>query len=190
MAENQTAVTTFSVSDVDEDDLTLTLAGTDADSFNLSSKNVLTFKEAPDYETKTSYSITLTLTDGFETVTKDITINVTNVNDVAPVFIGGSSYSTEENKKFITIINVYDSEGDSLSFSISGNDAENFNIDSSSGALSFKDTPDYETKNKYILTIIANDGVNSTSLKMTINIINIEENSFGDCRFGSCKFGS
>ena len=280
VAENQTAVTTFSVSDVDEDDLTLTLAGTDADSFNLSSENVLTFKEAPDYETKTSYSITLTLTDGFETVTKDITINVTNVNDVAPVFtseatfsatenqtaigkvtatdaegdavtftvsgselaitsagvltfasapdyetkttytatltasdgvnsatqditinvtnvndvapvfIGGSSYSTEENKKFITIINVYDSEGDPLSFSISGNDAENFNIDSSSGALSFKDTPDYETKNKYILTIIANDGVNSTSLKMTINITNVEENSFGDCRFGSCKFGS
>ena len=279
-AENQTSVTTISVSDVDEDDLTLTLSGTDSDSFNLSTDNVLTFKEAPDYETKTSYSITLTLTDGVETVTKDITItvtnvndvapvftseatfsaaenqtaigtvtatdaegdavtftvsgselaitsagvltfasapdyetkttytatltasdgvnsatqditiNVTNVNDVAPVFIGGSSYSTEENKKFITIINVYDSEGDSLSFSISGNDAENFNIDSSSGALSFKDTPDYETKNKYILTIIANDGVNSTSLKMTINITNVEENSFGDCRFGSCKFGT
>jgi serralysin len=280
VAENQTAVTTFSVSDVDEDELTLTLGGTDADSFNLSNENVLTFKVAPDYETKDSYLIILTLTDGIETVTKDltiaitnindvapeftsdatfsaaenqtaigtvtatdaegdnvsftvsgselaitsagvltfasapdyetktsytatvtasdgtnsttqaITVNVTNLNDVAPVFKGGSSYSTEENKKFITIINVYDSEGDSLSFSISGNDAENFYIDSSSGALSFKDTPDFETKNKYILTITVNDGVNSISLNMTINITNVEENSFGDCRFGSCKFGS
>ena len=36
VAENQTAVTTVSVSDVDEDELTLTLGGTDADSFNLS----------------------------------------------------------------------------------------------------------------------------------------------------------
>jgi len=35
-AENQTAVATISVSDVDEDDLTLTLSGTDADSFDLS----------------------------------------------------------------------------------------------------------------------------------------------------------
>ena len=52
VAENQTAVTTVSVSDVDEDELTLTLGGTDADSFNLSDENVLTFKEAPDYETK------------------------------------------------------------------------------------------------------------------------------------------
>ncbi len=60
VAENQTAVTTVSVSDVDEDELTLTLGGTDADSFNLSDENVLTFKEAPDYETKSSYSITLT----------------------------------------------------------------------------------------------------------------------------------
>ena len=51
-AENQTAVTTVSVSDVDEDELTLTLGGTHADSFNLSDENVLTFKEAPDYETK------------------------------------------------------------------------------------------------------------------------------------------
>ena len=42
--ENQTAVTTVSVSDVDGDELTLTLGGTDADSFNLSDENVLTFK--------------------------------------------------------------------------------------------------------------------------------------------------
>ena len=37
VAENQTAVTTISVSDVDEDDLTLSLSGTDAESFDLSS---------------------------------------------------------------------------------------------------------------------------------------------------------
>ena len=54
VAENQTSVTTVSVSDVDEDELTLTLGGTDADSFNLSDDNVLTYIEAPDYETKHS----------------------------------------------------------------------------------------------------------------------------------------
>jgi hypothetical protein len=81
--ENQTAVTTVAVSDVDEDEPTLTLGGTDADSFNLSDENVLTFKEAPDYETKDSYSITLTLTDGTETVTKDITINILDVDELS-----------------------------------------------------------------------------------------------------------
>ncbi len=72
--ENQTGVTTVSVSDADEDEVTLTLGGTDAASFNLSGENVLTFKEAPDYETKTSYSLTLSATDGIATSTKDITI--------------------------------------------------------------------------------------------------------------------
>ena len=99
--ENQTAVTTVSVSDVDEDELTLTLGGTDADSFNLSDENVLSFKEAPDYETKTSYSITLALTDGIETVSKNIIINLINVNDNSPSFSSSSTYSAVENQTAI-----------------------------------------------------------------------------------------
>ena len=110
VAENQTAVTTVSVSDVDEDELTLTLGGTDAGSFNLSSDNVLTFKEAPNYETKTSYSITLSLTDGTETVTKDVTIVITDINEVAeadaPVYsdftLDASSVDVSESSATVT----------------------------------------------------------------------------------------
>ena len=80
--ENQTAVTTVSVSDIDEDELTLTLSGTDAESLDLSTENVLTFKDTPDYETKSSYSITLTLTDGTETVTKDVAIEIINLIEI------------------------------------------------------------------------------------------------------------
>tara|TARA_Y100000385_G_scaffold248610_1_gene269432 strand:- start:180 stop:1961 length:1782 start_codon:yes stop_codon:yes gene_type:complete len=79
--ENQTSVATISISDVDGDELSLTMSGADADSFNLSSANILTFKVAPDFETKDSYSIKLTLTDGVETVEKTITINITDVNE-------------------------------------------------------------------------------------------------------------
>ena len=61
------------------------MSGTDAASFNLSTSNVLTFVEAPDYETRTSYAITLSVSDESETTSKDITILVTNVNDIAPV---------------------------------------------------------------------------------------------------------
>ena len=93
VAENQTAVTTVSVSDVDEDELTLTLGGTDADSFNLSDENVLTFKEAPDYETKDSYSITLNLTDGEFVENKSIDILV---NDVQEVFILNDNFTNDE----------------------------------------------------------------------------------------------
>jgi len=84
--ENQTAITTVSVSDPDEDDLTLTLSGEDANSLNLTSENVLSFKEESDFETKAAYSINLFLTDGQVTVDKDISIVITNVNDIAPDF--------------------------------------------------------------------------------------------------------
>ena len=117
-AENQTAVTTVSVSDVDEDELTLTLGGTDADSFNLSDENVLTFKEAPDYETKSSYVITLSLTDGTETVTKDVTITITNVNDVAPVFTSDATFSAAENQTAIGTVTATDAEGGGIAYSM------------------------------------------------------------------------
>ncbi|MDA9000563.1 Ig-like domain-containing protein [Gammaproteobacteria bacterium] len=79
--ENQKSVATIAITDVDGDELSLTMSGADADSFNLSSANILTFKTAPDFETKDSYSIKLTLTDGIETVEKTITINITDVNE-------------------------------------------------------------------------------------------------------------
>ena len=57
--ENQNGVTTISISDVDNDELSLSLSGTDSESFNLADDNALTFIEAPDYEAKTTYTITL-----------------------------------------------------------------------------------------------------------------------------------
>ena len=78
--ENSTATINASAADVDGDDITLTLSGTDAESFNITS-NIISFKTPPDFETKNSYSITLTVTDGVETVVKNITINITDTNE-------------------------------------------------------------------------------------------------------------
>jgi len=71
-----TSVTGLSISDVDGDTLTLTLGGADESSFTLSSDGVLAFKEAPDYFTKSTYSISITASDGTETISQDITVNV------------------------------------------------------------------------------------------------------------------
>ena len=174
VAENQTAVTTVSVSDVDEDELTLTLGGTDASSFNLSSDNVLSFKEAPDFETKSSYSITLSLTDGTETVTKDISVTVTNVNDIAPVFTSEATFSAAENQTAIGTVTATDADGDGIAYSISGSE---ITINSSSGVIAFASAPDYETKASYTATVTASDGVNTTTQDITVNVTNVNDNS-------------
>jgi hypothetical protein len=171
VAENQTAVTTVSVSDVDEDELTLTLGGIDASSFNLSSDNVLSFKEAPDYETKNSYSITLTLTDGTETVVKNIIVNLINVNDNSPVFTSSAIFSAAENQTTIGTVTASDDEGGDVTFIISGDEL----AITSAGVLTFVEAPDYETKATYTATVTASDGTNTTPQDITVNVTNVNE---------------
>ena len=79
-AENKTDTINTGISDVDGDDITITLSGADAELFTLSNK-LLSFKTPPDYETKDTYSITLTVSDGVLTTEKTITINITDVNE-------------------------------------------------------------------------------------------------------------
>ena len=182
--ENQTAITTVSVSDPDEDDLTLTLSGEDANSLNLTSENVLSFKEEPDFETKAAYSINLFLTDGQETVDKDISIVITNVNDIAPVFTSEATFSVAENQTAIGDVIASDEEGDSIIYSISGTDSDSISINSSSGALAFNSAPDYEVKSIYEATLTASDGFYSSTQDITINILNVDElSTANDCNY-------
>ena len=169
--ENQTAVTTISVSDVDEDDLTLTLSGTDADSFDLSTDNVLTFKEAPDFETKSSYSINLSLTDGTETLTKDISVTVTNVNDIAPEFTSEATFSAAENQTAIGTITATDAEGDEITFTVSGTEL----AITSAGVLTFVSAPDFETKASYTAIVTATDGANPATQDITVTVTNVND---------------
>jgi hypothetical protein len=178
-AENQTSIGRVIVGDQEGDSLTYTLSGADANSVSIltsgSDVGTLTFNSAPDYETKNTYSFTLSVTDGTNTSTQDITVNITNVIENSfPVFTSNSSFTVEENKISVANITVTDADSDSISFSLSGTDADSFAI-SSSGALTFNAAPDYETKSSYSLIITASDGTVSVSQAFTIAISNINE---------------
>ena len=169
--ENVLSVTTISISDVDDDELTLTLSGTDADAFNLSSANELSFKELPDFEDKQQYALTLSLTDGNTTVTKDIAILVTNVNDVTPVITSLATFTAAENQTAIGSVEASDAEGDDLTYAVSGSEISI----SSSGVLSFVVAPDYESKTTYTTSVTVSDGVNSVTQDITVNITNVND---------------
>ena len=51
----------------------------DAEFFSIDSSGVLTFDSAPDFETKSSYEITVEVSDGTNSVSQVLTINVTDV---------------------------------------------------------------------------------------------------------------
>ncbi len=66
--------------------LTYTLTGTDAASLSInSSSGVITFIQAPNYEAKATYSVTLNVSDGTNTTSQGPTIRVPNVNEASPV---------------------------------------------------------------------------------------------------------
>ena len=175
-AENQTSVGTVTATDADSASLTYAISGTDASSLAISSSGVLTFGTAPDYETKTSYSINVEVSDETETTTQAATINITNLNDNNPSISSGASFSANENQTSIGSVNAADADGDSLSYSLGGTDASSLAI-SSSGAITFGSAPDYETKTSYSATVSVTDGSNAVTQSLTITVVNLNDNN-------------
>ena len=56
------------------------------------------------------------------TTTQDITVNVTNVNDVAPEFTSEATFSAAENQTAIGTVTATDAEGDDVTFTVSGDE--------------------------------------------------------------------
>lgn len=90
-----------------------------------------------------------------------------------PVFSSSSSFDVEENQTAIGSLAATDADGDTVSYSVSGDDASSVSIDSSTGALSFVEPPDYESLQSYSITAIASDGTDETTQNITISIMNI-----------------
>ena len=91
---------------------------------SITSVGVLTFNSAPDYETKSSYSATVTASDGTNSSTQDITVTITDVDDVAPVFTSNATFSAAENQTAIGTVTATDTDTDdsSIVFSVSGSE--------------------------------------------------------------------
>jgi hypothetical protein len=164
----------MNATDADGDSLTYSISGSE---INISSSGVLTFATAPDYETKNSYTTTVTVSDGAESSTQAITVNVTDVNDNNPVITSAATFSAAENQTSVGTVTASDADGDSLTFSISGTDASFVSINPSTGVITFNSAPDYENKSSYSATVTVSDGTNSTSQALTINVTNVNDNS-------------
>ena len=74
----------ITATDADNDTLAYTLSGTDSAAFNIeSTTGQLQTQSALDYETKSIYTVTITVSDGTLTDTITVTINVTNIDETS-----------------------------------------------------------------------------------------------------------
>jgi hypothetical protein len=172
-------VYTVTATDPDADTtFTYALAGTDAGLFNIDSgTGAVTFKTAPNFEApadaggNNEYNITVTASDGTNiTAAQAVVITVTNVNETPTITSGTTASFAENGTGTVYTVTATDPDADTvLTYALGGTDALLFNIDSGTGAVTFKTAPNFEApadaggNNEYNITVTASDGTNTTS---------------------------
>ena len=170
--ENQTSIGSVVATDPEGEVVSLSVSGSE---LLITSDGVLSFASAPDYETKSSYTATVTATDGTNSTDQSVTVTVTDVDDEAPVFTSSATFSAAENQTAIDTVTATDVDTDNsaITFSVSGSEL----LITSAGVLTFASAPDYETKTSYTAIVTATDGTNSADQSITVNVTNLNDNS-------------
>ncbi|HOT13928.1 MAG TPA: Ig-like domain-containing protein [Bacteroidales bacterium] len=182
IAENTataTSVGTVSATDADADALTYSItSGNTGTAFAINaSTGEITVNGALDYETKSSYTLTVHVSDGVTSDDATITINITNVNDNAPVSTVDSYTVAEGGSLNISapgvLANDNDVDGDALfAVLVSGTTHGSlaFNADGS-----FSYTHDGTETTSDTFTYKANDGLlngNTVSVSVSVTAVN------------------
>lgn len=190
-AENNTAAGTVRATDIDGDAVTYSIAGgADAALFVINAQTgVLSFVTAPNFEAPSDagrnnvYDLLVRASDGSLAATQAVSVQVGNVNE-APVIGsngGGATASilVNENNASVTTVAAVDPEGGVI-YSISGGaDASRFNINASTGALTFVAAPNYEAPtdangdNIYQLVVTASDGSLFDTQSLSVTVANL-----------------
>ena len=170
------------------DTLTYTLGGTDAADFGIvPSSGQLQTSAALNFETKSSYAVTVSVSDGNAGVDSiDVTINVTNVDEPnnAPVFTEGTTTTrsvaenTASGQNIGAPVTATDADtSDTLTYTWGGTtDALSFSVNSSTGQLRTSAALNYETQSSYAVTVSVSDGNGGVdSIDVTINVTNVDE---------------
>jgi Ca2+-binding RTX toxin-like protein len=121
--------------------------------------------------------------DGIAADTQAITVNVTNVNDLAPVISSAATRTRSENATAISgPVTATDPDHLTTSFAFSiagGADAAKLSINPTTGALSFLTAPDFEAptdaggNNIYDVVVRASDGLLSTTQAIAITVTDV-----------------
>ncbi len=173
--------------DANNEPLTYQLSGIDAVSFDIDSRSgQLKTKSALHHETKVSYTVTVTVSDG--SLIDKITVVITVVNIVvevptnsAPNFIDGGHTSravAEHTPRGVNIrepIAAIDADNDSLTYTLTGPDAASFYLDRTTGQLRTLAALDYETKRTYTVKVTVSDGNLTASITVTVEIIDVDD---------------
>ena len=180
--DDVTIIGKVTATDADNDDLSFSIKTNSNNLFEITNTGDISLAagEALDFETATTHTLSIDVTDGEATANAEITINVIDVNEnQAPLFVA-QPFTIGENAALETEVGVLvaaDADGDTVTFdwdpngSVSAfqlvNDANGGRILTAGNAGG---NLDFETTAQYLVSIIASDGALSTQANITINV--------------------
>jgi PKD repeat protein len=138
-----------------------------------------------DYETESLYILNVEISDGTDTVTATITIEINDVEEIlpnSPPVVQDAVFEAEENsirETYVGTVAATDPDSDSLTYRIVAGDPNGaFAIDANTGDITVNDGTqlDYETIPVYTLTIEVSDGTDRLNAVITINLTDVDEN--------------
>ena len=182
VATADTTITTVTTDGSNDDENTVTsyaiTSGNTNGDFAISSTGVITTVNALDYETTTSYNLTVKATnDAGDSSTVSFSVTVTNIVDNVPVLATTSEVDIIEESEVgvvvtkIVVNGMNSDENTTDSFTITnGNTDNDFSIDEN-GEITLANTLSGERTIRYSLTILAtNEEGNSSTIEQVINV--------------------
>ncbi len=195
VAENTATTTTVhsaTASDtVAVTDYTFDASGADNARFSLNTTTgALSFKTSPNFEApgsaagSNSYTVKIRAIDtAGNSAGQTVTVNVTDVNEHAPVFTSGATGSVAENAATTTAIYTAtstDADGTPANRGVvyslkAGGDAALLDIDAGSGAVTLRSSADFEAKSSYSFTVLATNGSLVTEQPVSVSVTDEDE---------------
>jgi hypothetical protein len=138
-----------------------------------------------DFESAYTQSFTVVATDAAGNSSEQVvTAAINNLDEVAPTITSGdTAEAIVENSGAGQVIytatadDSLDVNDGTLVFSLSDNSDGEFEIDSSTGEVTFSENPDYEAdpSSSYNFSVAVTDGIQSSSLEVSLPVINVDE---------------
>jgi hypothetical protein len=162
--------------------------GADQGQFSINAATgVLSFLTAPNFEMPGDangdnvYEVQVSVTDGTNLVSQDVTVTVTNVSE-PPLIASDATFTVAENTTGVGTVEATDPDGGNVTFSlIEGADLDLFSINPTTGSLSFNSAPDFEMPgdadgdNDFEIQVSVNDGTDSVVQDLTVTVANVDE---------------
>ncbi|MCS5588269.1 MAG: cadherin domain-containing protein [Porticoccaceae bacterium] len=142
----------------------------------------VTLLDNPDREAKSEYSFVVEVNDGQSVRQQAVTLDVSNVDDVAPAITSGDSAGTiDENSGAGQV--VYTAVGDdsldptgSVAYSLASDSDPALSVDSATGEVTLADDPDHEAQSEYSFTVVATDGAgNASEQAVSLQVNDLDE---------------